>query len=73
MIPFIIVKTKAGFAYLRPEHIVAVNAIDSAECLVLMTDGVTIAAVEPAEDVVARLEAEARDEDEAAEIIKERK
>jgi hypothetical protein len=73
MIPFIIVKTKAGFAYLRPEHIVAVNASDSAECLVLMTDGVTIAAIEPAEDVVARLEAEARDEDEAAEIIKERK
>ena len=73
MIPFIIVKTKAGFAYLRPEHIVAVNATDSAECLVLMTDGVTIAAIEPAEDVVARLEAEARDEDEAAEIIKERK
>ena len=26
MIPFIIVKTKAGFAYLRPEHVVAVNA-----------------------------------------------
>ena len=72
MIPFVIVKTKAGFAYLRPEHIVAVNAADSAECLILMTDGVTIAAIEPAEDVVARLEAEARDEDEAAEIIKER-
>jgi hypothetical protein len=72
MIPFIIVKTKAGFAYLRPEHIVAVNASDSAECLVLMTDGVTIAAIEPAEDVVARLEAEAREEDEAAETIKER-
>ncbi|MGA7196410.1 MAG: hypothetical protein WB647_03370 [Roseiarcus sp.] len=73
MIPFVIVKTKAGFAYLRPEHIVAVNATDSAECLILMTDGVTIAAIEPAEDVVARLEAEARDEDEAAAIIKERK
>ena len=72
MIPVIIVKTKAGFAYLRPEHIVAVNASDSAECLVLMTDGVTIAAIEPAEDVVARLEAEAREEDEATEIIKER-
>jgi hypothetical protein len=72
MIPFVIVKTKAGFAYLRPEHIVAVNATDSAECLILMTDGVTIAAVEPAEDVVARLEAEARDEDEAAAIVKER-
>ena len=73
MIPFVIVKTKAGFAYLRPEHIVAVNATNSAECLILMTDGVTIAAIEPAEDVVARLEAEARDEDEAAAIIKERK
>ncbi len=72
MIPFVVVKTKAGFAYLRPEHIVAVNATDSAESLILMTDGVTIAAIEPAEDVVARLEAEARDEDEAAEIIKER-
>jgi hypothetical protein len=72
VIPFVIVKTKAGFAYLRPEHIVAVNAADLAECLILMTDGVTIAAIEPAEDVVARLEAEARDEDEAAEIIKER-
>ncbi len=45
MIPFVIVKTKAGFAYLRPEHIVAVNATDSAECLILMTDGVTIAAI----------------------------
>lgn len=72
MIPFVIVKTKAGFAYLRPEHIVAVNATDSAECLILMTDGVTIAAIEPAEDVVARLEAEARDEDDAAAIIKGR-
>ncbi len=72
MIPFVVVKTKAGFAYLRPEHIVAVNATDSAESLILMTDGVTIAAIEPAEDVVARLEAEARDEDEAAENIKER-
>ncbi len=56
MIPFIIVKTKAGFAYLRPERVIAVNATDSAECVVLMTDGVTIAAKEPAEDVVARLE-----------------
>ena len=72
MIPFVVVKTKAGFAYLRPEHIVAVNATNSAESLILMTDGVTIAAIEPAEDVVARLEAEARDEDEAAENIKER-
>ena len=36
-----------------------------------MTDGVTIAASEPAEDVVARLEAEAREEDEAEEVIKD--
>jgi hypothetical protein len=73
MIPFVIVKTKAGFAYLRPEHVVAVSATDAAECLVLMTDGVTIAVLEPAEDVVARLEAEARDEDEAAKVSQERK
>jgi len=72
MIPFIIVRTKAGFAYLRPEHVVAINATDAEECLVLMTHGVTIAAKEPAEDVVGRLEAEARDEDEAAKITEER-
>jgi hypothetical protein len=72
MIPFIIVKTVKGFAYVRPEHIVAINATDPADCTILMTDGVTIAASEPAEDVVARLEAEAREEDEAAEVIKER-
>ena len=34
----------------------------------MRTDGVTIAAKEPAEDVLARLEAEARDEEEAAKI-----
>jgi len=73
MIPFIVVKTKAGFAYIRPERVVAVSAIDAAECLVLMTDGVTIAAKEPAEDVVARLEAEARQEDDAIKAIEERK
>jgi hypothetical protein len=56
----------------RPEHVVAINAADPEDCMILMTDGVTIAAAEPAEDVVARLEAEAREEDEAAEVIKER-
>ena len=65
MIPFVIVKTKAGFAYIRPEHVVAINAADPDDCMILMTDGVTIAASEPAEDIVARLEAEAREEDEA--------
>jgi hypothetical protein len=65
MIPFVIVKTKAGFAYVRPEHVVAINAADAADCTILMTDGVTIAASEPAEDVVARLEAESREEDDA--------
>jgi hypothetical protein len=62
MIPFVIVKTVKGFA---------INATDPSDCTILMTDGVTIAASEPAEDVVARLEAEAREEDEAAEVIKE--
>lgn len=68
MIPFVVVKTKAGFAYIRPERVVAVSAIDSEECVILMTDGVTIAAKEPTEDIVARLEAEAREEDEAKRI-----
>jgi len=72
MIPFLIVKTRTGFAYLRPEHVIAVNAGDPGECAILMTDGVTIAATEPAEDVVSRLEAEAEEEDHAAEAIKER-
>ena len=71
MIPFVIVKTKAGFAYVRPEHVVAINAADAADCLILLTDGVTIAATEPAEDVIARLEAEAREEDDAAANTKE--
>ena len=72
MIPFIIVKTVKGFAYIRPERVVAINASDADDCLILMTDGVMIAASEPAEDVVARLETESREEDEAAEVIKER-
>ena len=71
MIPFVVVKTKSGFAYLRPEHVVAVNATDSETCLVLMTDGVTIASTEPAEDVVARLESEAAEEEQAVEALKE--
>jgi len=72
MIPFIIVKTVKGFAYIRPERVVAINASDADDCLILMTDGVTIAANEPSEDVLARLETEAREEDQAAEVIKER-
>jgi hypothetical protein len=39
--------------------------------MILMTDGVTISATEPAEDVVARLEAEAEEEEHAAEAIRE--
>jgi hypothetical protein len=72
MIPFIIVKTVKGFAYIRPERVVAINASDAADCLILMTDGVTIAAAEPAEDVVARLETEAEEEEHSVEAIKER-
>ena len=71
MIPFVIVKTAKGSAFIRPERVVAVNATDPEECMILMTDGVTIGAKEPAEDIVARLEAEARDE-EAAHRIEER-
>jgi len=71
MIPFVIIKTVKGFAYIRPEHVVAINASDSEDCLILMTDGVTIAASEPAEDVVARLETESEEEDKAEEVIRE--
>lgn len=71
MIPFVIVKTVKGFAYVRPERVVAINASDSDDCMILMTDGVTIAASEPAEDIVARLEAEAEDEEHSVEAQKE--
>ena len=71
MIPFVIVKTVKGFAYVRPERVVAINASDPADCMILMTDGVTIAASEPAEDIVARLEAESEDEERALEALKE--
>ena len=40
--------------------------------MILMTDGVTIAAAEAAEDVVARLETEAEEEQHAREAMKER-
>lgn len=71
MIPFIIVKTVKGFAYIRPDRVVAINASDADDCTILMTDGVTIAAAEPAEDVVARLEAESAEEEHAVEAQKE--
>jgi hypothetical protein len=66
MIPFVIVKTAKGSAFIRPERVVAINATDPEECIILMTDGVTIVTKEPAEDIVARLEAEAREEDAAS-------
>ena len=62
MIPFLVVKTKKGLAYIRADAVLAVNSSDPGECVVLLTHGVTIVAEEPAEDVVARLEAEAEDE-----------
>ena len=71
MIPFVVVKTVKGFAYVRPEHVVAITATDPADCTILMTDGVAIAASEPAEDVVARLETEAAEEEHAVEALKE--
>jgi hypothetical protein len=71
MIPFVVVKTVKGFAYVRPERVVAINAADPTDCMILMTDGVTIAAAEPAEDIVARLEAEAEEEEHALEAVKE--
>ena len=71
MIPFVIVKTVKGFAYIRPERVVAINASDADDCMILMTDGVTIAAAEPAEDIVARLETEAEEEEHALAAHKE--
>ena len=71
MIPFVVVKTVKGFAYIRPERVVAINASDADDCMILMTDGVTIAAAEPAEDIVARLETESEEEEHAIKARKE--
>jgi hypothetical protein len=68
MIPFLVVKTRTGLSYIRPEHVIAVNSNDPGECVILLTHGVTISAAEPAEDVIARLEAEAREADDALQI-----
>ncbi len=62
MMPFMVVKTRWGVSYVRPDRVLAVNASDAGECTLLLTDGVAIEAAEPAEDVVARLEARAADE-----------
>ena len=68
MISFLVVRTRAGFAYIRPERVLAVTSGDPGECLILLSDGVTITAAEPAEDIVERLEAEAREADNAQQI-----
>ena len=65
MIPFLIVKTRMGFSYIRTDRVIAINSSEPNECVVLLTDGVTIAATEPAEDIVARLEAKSREADDA--------
>ena len=65
MIPFLLVKTRTGFAYVRPSAVLAVSSTDPSDCTLLMTGGVAIEAAEPAEDIVERLESESRDEDEA--------
>ena len=65
MIPFLIVKTRQGFSYIRPEHVLAIDANDSTSCTLVLSGGVTINSTEPAEDLVARMEAESRQQDEA--------
>ena len=65
MIPFLVLRTRTGFSYIRPDHILAVNSSDPADCTIVMTGGVTIAVAEPAEDIIERLEAEAREQDDA--------
>jgi hypothetical protein len=65
MIPFLVVKTRFGLSYVRPDSILAVHGSDAASCTIMLTGGLYIEASEPAEDVVARLEARARKTDEA--------
>ncbi len=73
MSPLLAIKTRSGFSYVRPEHLLAVHSNDRGACTLVLTGGLTVEAAEPAEDVVARLEAEARDEDEAQMIKESRK
>ena len=56
MTAFLTVATRKGAAYLRADQVLAVSATEPGECMILITHGVTIAAVEPAEVVVGRLE-----------------
>jgi hypothetical protein len=70
MIPFLVVKTRTGFSYIRTDRVIAINSSEPDECVVLLAHGVTIPALEPAEDIVARLEAESREADDA-QLIKE--
>jgi len=65
MIPFLVVKTRSGLGYVRPECVLAVTAGEPGQCVVLMTHGVAVEATEPAEDIIARLETQAREADEA--------
>lgn len=73
MIPFLLVKTRAGFAYVRPNAVLAVNSSDPSDCTLIMTGGVIIEAAEPAEDVVERLETESREEDDARSFKEQQK
>jgi len=57
MTSFVLVATRKGTAYVRPDQALAVSSTEPGECMVLLTHGVTIAASEPAEVVVQRLEA----------------
>ena len=66
MIPFVIVKTAKGSAFIRPKRVVAINATDVDECIILMTHGVTIMTKEAAEDVVAPAGGRIEEEDAAS-------
>ena len=57
MTAFLTVATRKGAAHVRADQVLAVSATEPGECMILITHGVTIAAAEPAADVVRRLEA----------------
>ena len=61
MTSFVAVKALAGFNYVRADQVVALAASEAGKCSIYLAGGVTVPCSEPAKDVIARLDAAARD------------
>jgi len=60
MINLVAIKALAGFNYVRVDQVIAISATESAKCNVIMSGGISVPCQESAKDVLARLEAATR-------------